>query len=175
MREPSFCGENQTEYIVMANIKGFSRNILVAGAAALVLASVGISTAQNTNKFKARLAPAPSIAVTAPGTSLPRGSTAGIGSATATLAGRKLSVEGKFEKLASSATEAHLFIGPAAGARGTSIFDLMVSPGNAGTLTGSVDLSPEHVDALRKGRLYIQIHSQGAPNGHLLGWLLAEK
>jgi hypothetical protein len=25
---------------------------------------------------------------------------------------------------------------------------------------------------LKKGKMYIQINSEGAPNGHLLGWLL---
>jgi hypothetical protein len=59
--------------------------------------------------------------------------------------------------------------------RGTSVVDLAVSPGNSGTLNGSLDLSPEQVDALRKGRFYIEVNSQGAPNGHLLGWLLADK
>ena len=43
---------------------------------------------------------------------------------------------------------------------------------HSGTIAGSVDLTPAHVDALKKGKLYIQINSEGAPNGHLLGWLL---
>jgi hypothetical protein len=45
-------------------------------------------------------------------------------------------------------------------------------PGTSGTITGSMDLTPAQVDALKAGKLYIQINSEGAPNGHLLGWLL---
>jgi hypothetical protein len=44
--------------------------------------------------------------------------------------------------------------------------------GNTGTISGTFDLTPDQVDALKKGRLYVQIQSEGAPNGHLLGWLL---
>ena len=56
-----------------------------------------------------------------------------------------------------------------------------------GRLTGGLDFSghfialsqvppgiPLTVDALKKGRFYVQIHSEGAPNGHLLGWLLSD-
>ena len=41
-----------------------------------------------------------------------------------------------------------------------------------GTISGTFDLTPDQIDALKKGRFYVQIHSEGAPNGHLLGWLL---
>ena len=77
--------------------------------------------------------------------------------------------------MASPATEAHLNLGPVTGVRGNPVFDLTVSKtgtGTTGTISGSFDLTPEQVDALRKGRFYIQIHSEGAPNGHLFGWLL---
>ena len=65
------------------------------------------------------------------------------------------------------------------GARLDLVYDLTVTkapqatpPGTSGTIAGSVDLTPAHVDALKAGKLYIQINSEGAPNGHLLGWLL---
>ncbi|HEX4999639.1 MAG TPA: CHRD domain-containing protein [Terriglobia bacterium] len=147
----------------------FVGKILVAAAITLVFAALGVSAVQNGNKFKARLAPAPPLAP------LQRTAVAGIGSATATLSGKKVSVEGTFENLASSATEANLCLGLAAGARGECLFKLMISPGASGTLNGTAELSTEQVEALRKGRFYIQIQSQGAPTGHLLGWLLAEK
>jgi len=124
--------------------------------------------AQGGDKFKGRLAPVPALGIPAP-------SVAGVGSASATLSGRKLAVSGSFEKMASAATVAHLCMGPLTGVRGDSVFDLTVSKtgdGKSGTIAGTFDLSPQQVDALRKGRLYIQVHSEGVPNGHLMGWLL---
>ena len=124
--------------------------------------------AQSGDKFKTRLSPVPALGIQ-PAT------VAGVGSASATLTGRKLTVTGTFEKMASPATVAHLCLGQITGARGDSVFDLTVSKtgdGNTGTIAGAFDLTPQQVDALRKGRLYVQIHSEGAPNGHLLGWLL---
>jgi hypothetical protein len=41
-----------------------------------------------------------------------------------------------------------------------------------GALHGDVQLSRAQVQALRDGRLYIQVHSEGAPEGNLWGWLL---
>jgi hypothetical protein len=124
--------------------------------------------AQSGDKFKTRLSPVPALGIQ-PAT------VAGVGSASATLAGRKLTVTGTFEKMASPATVAHLCLGQITGARGDSVFDLTVSKtgdGKTGTIAGAFDLTPQQVDALRKGRFYVQIHSEGAPNGHLLGWLL---
>ena len=130
---------------------------------------VGISSqAQSGEKYRTRLSPVPALGI-APA------AVAGVGSASATLAGRKLTVSGSFEKMASAATEAHLCLGQITGARGDSVFDLTVSKagdGTSGTIAGSFDLTPQQVDALKKGRFYVQIHSEGAPKGHLLGWLL---
>ncbi|MBI2150725.1 MAG: CHRD domain-containing protein [Acidobacteria bacterium] len=126
------------------------------------------SRAQSGEKFKGRLSPVPALGI-------PAASVAGVGSASAVLSGRKLAVTGSFEKMASPATEAHLNLGPVTGVRGNPVFDLMVSKtgaGTTGTIAGSFDLTAEQVDALRKGKFYIQIHSEGAPNGHLFGWLL---
>jgi len=33
-------------------------------------------------------------------------------------------------------------------------------------------LTPEQVQSLKKGQLYIQIYSEKAPDGNLWGWLL---
>jgi len=126
------------------------------------------SHAQSGDKFKGRLSPVPALGI-APA------AVAGVGSASATLTGRKLAVTGSFEKTASPATAAHLCLGQITGARGECVFDLTVSKaaeGTSGMIAGNFDLTPEQVDALKKGRFYIQIHSEGAPNGHLLGWLL---
>jgi hypothetical protein len=153
------------------------RKMLAATLFALTCAGFAWSMAQSGDKFKTRLAPAPPLAP------LARTAVAGVGAATATLSGQKLTVNGTFEKLASAATAANLCLGIASGARGEcgttpaapSSFALMISPGTTGTLTGTVELNNEQVEALKKGRYYISIHSQGAPTGHLLGWLLAEK
>ena len=78
---------------------------------------------------------------------------------------------------ASPATAAHLNLGPVMGVRGNSIFDLTVTKTgkrNMGTIGGVFDLTSEQVDALKKGKLYLQLHSEGAPHGHLMGWLITD-
>lgn len=139
---------------------------LVTGMA-LHLAGISL-LAQSGEKFRGRLAPVPALGI-------PAATVAGAGSASATLSGRKLTVSGSFEKMASAATVAHLYLGPLTGVRGNSVFDLTVSKsgdGTTGTIAGTFDLTPQQVDALRKGKFYVQIHSEGTKNGHLMGWLL---
>ena len=143
--------------------------MIFAVAVALGHHAIGITLqAQTGEKFRGRLAPVPALGIS-PAT------VAGAGSSSATLNGRKLTVSGTFEKMASAATAAHLCLGPITGVRGESVFDLTVAKtgdGTSGTVSGTLDLSPTQVEDLRKGKFYIQIHSEGAPNGHLLGWLL---
>jgi hypothetical protein len=143
----------------------YKRAILISAALLLIAVTV---TAQSEQKFKARLFPVPALGIQ-PAT------VAGGGQASATLAGKKLTVSGSFEKMASPATAAHLNLGQITGVRGEPVFDLTVSKsgdGTSGTVSGSFDLNPDQIDALKKGKFYVQIHSEGAPNGHLLGWLL---
>ena len=126
------------------------------------------AAAQSEQKFKTRLSPVPALGIQ-PAT------VAGVGTASATLTGRKVTVIGSFEKMASPATVGHLCLGQLPGVRGESVFDLTVAKtgdGTSGTFSGTFDLTAEQIDALKKGRFYVQIHSEGAPNGHLLGWLL---
>ena len=56
--------------------------------------------------------------------------------------------------------------------RGAAFADLMVTPGVDGTVTGRVDLTPDQATALAQGRVYVQLHSEKAPDGNLWGWLL---
>jgi hypothetical protein len=155
----------------LSRSKGMSskKAMIFAVAITIGLHMIGTSVhAQSGEKFKGRLAPVPALGIK-PET------VAGVGSSSATLSGRKLTVSGNFEKMASAATAAHLCLGPVTGVRGESVFDLTVSKtgdGKSGTIAGTFDLSPAQVEDLKKGRFYIQIHSEGAPNGHLLGWLL---
>jgi hypothetical protein len=140
-------------------------------AALVVISLTSLSgAAQNQEQYKARLSMVPPLGIQP-------AAVAGAGSATAVLSGKKLTINGAFDKLASPATVAHLHLGPIMGVRGNSILDLTVTKtgtGNSGTIAGSFDLTTDQVDALKKGRLYIQLHSEGAPNGHLMGWLLAD-
>ena len=57
------------------------------------------------------------------------------------------------------------------GTRGQAIADLSVSKGTSGALDGTVELTSQQVQALNKSSLYIQIHSEKAPEGNLWGWL----
>jgi len=97
---------------------------------------------------------------------------AGSGSATATLAGNRLILKGTFEGLLSPATKAQLHRGSATGVRGPVIFELTVDQAAAGNVAGSFDLSADQVESLRKGRFYLEIASEKAPDGNLWGWLL---
>jgi len=132
----------------------------------VVLVWLAISgSAQSEERFKVRLTPVPIDATM-------RSTVTGLGSASAVLAGRKLSITGSFDGLQAPATVARLHIGLATGVRGPALVDLTASKAAKGTITGSADLTPEQVENLRKGKFYIQIHSEKAPEGNLWGWLL---
>jgi hypothetical protein len=121
--------------------------------------------AQSQERYKVRLA-------TVPMDGGMRGTVAGTGSATAVLTGAKLAVNGTFDGLLSPASVADVHRGPAMGVRGSSFAVLMVSKAPKGTVSGSIDLTPEQVQALKKGQLYLQISSEKAPDGNLWGWFV---
>src|ERR1700691_4524107 len=128
----------------------------IAVGIAFALGALG----QSAETFKTRLAPvAMDLAM--------RVNIAGTGAATATLNGTKFTVNGSFEGLKSNATMAHIHQGSAAGVRGAKLLDLTVTKATSGTLSGSFDLTPEQADNLKKGKWYIQIHSEKAPDGNL--------
>lgn len=142
--------------------------VTVAITAAFVASAVPL-TAQGTEKFTARLGWVPTAGPN------DRVNVTGKGTATGTLSGRRLTINGTFEGLAASATAARLHQGVAKGARGAAITDLTVSKGASGTITGSVDLTAPQLEALRQGKLYLQLHSEKgvAPDGsNLWGWFL---
>jgi CHRD domain len=126
--------------------------------------------AQQPKSFKARLSPVP-IDVSMQAT------VAGSGSVSATLTGARLSITGSFEGLRSPATTAQVHRSATRGVRGPNVFDLTVgrTDGTSGTLSGSFDLSAVQVADLEKGRLYVQLHSEKAPDGNLLGWLTPQE
>jgi len=132
-------------------------------AAALMLTAA--LAAQTGETYKARLSAVPADARTRP-------ALAGGGTATATLSGSKLTVSGSFQGLLSPATTAELHAAVAAGVRGPVIQDLTISKATSGMLSGSTDLTPEQIEKLHKGGIYIQIQSEKEPEGVLWGWLL---
>jgi hypothetical protein len=137
-----------------------------------IVAGIGIAvlTAQAPKTFKGRIAPVP-IDVSMQST------IAGSGSVTATLSGTKLTLNGSFDGLKSPATIAQLHKSPVRGVRGPVVFDLTVTKTDAssGTLSGTFDLTPLQVTDLEKGRIYVQVHSEKAPDGNLWGWLMPQE
>lgn len=131
---------------------------------ALVGAVVALQASAQ-QSFKVRLRPVPIEASTAPNTT-------GAGEATAQLAGSKLTVRGNFAGLKGAATIARLHQGAVMGVRGPAIADLTVPSGTSGTFTSEVTLTPAQIEGLRQGHVYLQIHSETAPDGNLWGWLL---
>jgi CHRD domain len=121
--------------------------------------------AQNEVRYKVRLAPVPmDIAM--------RSTVAGSGSATAVLKGTSLTINGTFDGLRSPATAARLHQGPAMGIRGMPFADLTISKATGGMISGSVTLTREQARALERGRVYLQISSERAPDGNLWGWFV---
>ncbi|HVV45197.1 MAG TPA: CHRD domain-containing protein [Bryobacteraceae bacterium] len=132
-------------------------------AVALLLALV--CSAQKAETYKVRITPVAMDAAM-------KVNIAGSGSATAALAGNKLTLKGSFEGLLSPATKAQLHRGSATGVRGRVIFELTIDHAPAGAVTGSFDLNADQIESLRKGRFYLEIASEKAPDGNLWGWLL---
>jgi hypothetical protein len=140
-----------------------------AAAGALVLAALWGShvAGQTARTFVARLSPVP-ITVAMQET------VSGRGAVTAVLAGNRLTIEGTFEGLRTPATVARVHLAPRA-MRGPAIADLTVSTGRSGTIKGAVDLTDRQREALEKSSIYVQIHSEKAPEGNLWGWLLPQE
>jgi hypothetical protein len=163
------------------------KTIIACLTALTIVASLLVALplgAQSGDKYKVRLAPAPPLGLRGERGGpfpTPASFVAGLGEASATLSGKKLTVTGKFDKMASQPTEAKMGLGLAPGARLDLLMgmDLKITksptatpPGTSGTLEGTFELTPAQVDGLKKGKMYIQINSESAPKGHLLGWLL---
>jgi hypothetical protein len=142
--------------------------LLLLVALALVLLVPPQAFPQSNDTYTARLGWVPT-------TPADRPNVIGKGSATGTLSGRRLTIAGTFDGLAAPATVARLHRGITKGARGPVIADLTITAAASGKLSGAVDLTPEQVEDLRQGRLYVQVHSAKgvAPDGSTLwGWFL---
>jgi hypothetical protein len=134
------------------------------------LCSAVLVVGQQPKTFRTRLAPVP-IDVSMQAT------IAGSGTVSAVLTGNKLAITGTFEGLRSPATIAQLHRSPVKGVRGPVAFDLTVTKteGTSGTLSGNLELTSIQVADLEKGRLYVQLHSEKAPDGNLWGWLTPQE
>jgi CHRD domain len=135
-----------------------------------LVAGFASAFAQSSRTFKTRLSPVP-IDVSMQST------IAGSGTVTAVLTGSKLTITGTFEGLKSPATIAQMHRSPVRGVRGPVAFDLSVARTDAasGSVSGTVDLTAAQVADLDKGRLYVQVHSEKAPDGNLWGWLMPQE
>jgi CHRD domain-containing protein len=136
-----------------------------------VCAGAGGTHAQQTKSFKARLSPVPIDASML-------ATIAGAGSLSAVLNGSKLTITGSFEGLRSPATIAQVHKGPVRGVRGPVVTDLMVTKAadpTGGTIGATLDLTALQIADLEKGRLYVQLSSEKAPDGNLWGWLLPQE
>jgi hypothetical protein len=131
-----------------------------------LVASVVALGAQNRSAaaFKARLSPLGVTGATV-------NTTTGVGAVTATLNGSTLVIEGNFEGLTGVATEANVRRGPKA-IPGPVVFTLEFAKASSGRVSGTLTLTPEQIDDLNAGRLYVQVHSERAPEGSIRGWLL---
>ena len=133
-----------------------------------VIAAVVLVTnaaAAQSSQYRARLSVMPlDIAMQA--------TMAGGGSVTATVKGTTLVINGTFTGLKTAATAVRVHRGPRMAMRGPAIGDLTAPPATSGTISGSIELSKAQLDDLAAGRLYVQLHSEKAPEGNLWGWLL---
>jgi hypothetical protein len=140
---------------------------LILVAACLVAAFVAPAGAQS-RQYRARLSPvALDVAMQA--------TIAGSGSVTATLSGTTLTLTGNYTGLKTASTVARLHRSPRTAMRGPAIGDLTITPGMGGTIAGTLELTKQQVDDLANGRLYVQLHSEKAPDGNLWGWLLPQE
>ena len=141
------------------------RRIGSAIAAVLLIGTALGALAQGKpEQFKARLAPLGVTGATV-------NTTTGSGTATATLDGSRLTVQGTFAGLTGAATAANVRRGPKA-IPGPIVFELEFTKASSGTVKGSFELNAAQIEDAKGGRLYIQIHSERAPDGSIRGWLL---
>ena len=136
---------------------------LLSTAALVVAFAAGLGA--QTGPYRARLGVVPIDIVM-------QSTIAGSGTVNATLKGSTLTVTGTFTGLKTPATVVRVHRGPRTAMRGPAIGDLTATAATSGTISGSIELTKDQIDDLSSGRLYVQLHSQKAPDGNLWGWLL---
>jgi alcohol dehydrogenase (cytochrome c) len=135
--------------------------LLALALVCLVLPSRAELAAQSTS-FRARLSPLP-----VDGRSV--STITGVGQVRATLDGNRLTLSGTYRGTSSPATGAHLHLAPP-GQHGPVAAPLQVNPATR-EISGSMTLTSEQLAALRGRSLYVQLHTEGNPQGELRGWV----
>jgi hypothetical protein len=108
--------------------------------------------------------------------------TSATGTATATLDGDELTVNGTFSNLSSdlqevSGSAAHVHQAPV-GQNGPIVFNLTVTVGadnRTGSYTGTKTLSPDEQDAFKAGEFYVNVHSVNYMGGEIRGQFSSPK
>ena len=133
-----------------------------------VLMAAAVTLDAQSGQYRARLSPVPiDVAM--------QSTIAGSGVVTAALKGSTLSITGTFTGLRTPATVIHVHRAPKTAMKGPAIGDLTATQETSGTISGSIELTKEQVADLAAGRLYVQLHSQKAPDGNLWGFLLTQE
>lgn len=140
-----------------------TRNVLIL-LIVWALATAGAAAQGRPDAYKARLSP---LGVT----NATVNTTTGVGNVTATLTGNRLTIDGTFQGLTGNATSANLRRGPK-GIPGPVIAEIEIPKASSGAIKASVELNAAQVEDLRASRIYLQIHSERAPEGSIRGWLL---
>jgi hypothetical protein len=135
-----------------------------AGIGTIAIMCAATLRAQQAETFKARLSAVPITAATA-------STTLGSGSVTGTLHGNVLTIKGIFDGLNSPATAARVHLARP-GMRGLGVYDLTIAKASSGAIEGSITLTADDVDHLKRGWMYVQIQTEKNPEGHLRGWLM---
>ncbi|HUF76054.1 MAG TPA: PQQ-binding-like beta-propeller repeat protein, partial [Longimicrobiales bacterium] len=136
--------------------------LVVMGTLVLPLLPGSAELAAQGTSFRARLSPLP-----VDGRSV--STITGVGQVRATLSGNRLTLSGSYRGTSSPATAAHLHVAPP-GQHGPAAAPLQVDAA-AGEISGTVTLTNEQLAALRGRSLYVQLHTEGNPQGELRGWI----
>ncbi len=137
---------------------------LLLGMLTVIVSASAFSQANMGNSLRGRLSPMPVTPQTVR-------TITGEGEVRAVLNGNTLTVSGNYTGMSSAATMAHIHQGPKA-IPGPVVLRLDIAGGNAGTISGTLTLTPELIEALHAESLYVQIHSETNPEGELRGWLM---
>jgi len=137
---------------------------LLLGMLSIIVSTSAFSQANMGNSLRGRLSPMPVTQQTVR-------TITGEGEARAILNGSTLTVSGNFAGMSSAATMAHIHLGPKA-IPGPVVLRLDFTGSNTGTISGTLTLTPELIEALHAESLYVQIHSETNPEGELRGWLM---
>ncbi len=104
----------------------------------------------------------------------PVGAETSTGQATVTLntENRSVTVSGNYENMSSNVVAAHIHGLAAAGEAAGVIVPLDATGGTSGTLSGTGDLSPGHVQAMLNGLTYVNVHTANNGPGEIRGQIM---